>query len=59
MASESIGKVESGKGKKIEVFWDQRSGEVYVAYAGKTKIPTKAASAKQAANMAEVWLRDK
>jgi len=59
MAAESIGKVKSGKGKMYEVFWNQRTSEIYVDWAGKTKIPDKAKSATQAANMAEVWLRDK
>lgn len=59
MASESIGKVKSGKGKNVEVFWNKSTSEVYVAWEGRTKIPGKASSATQAANMAEVWLRDK
>lgn len=59
MASESIGKVKSGKGKYVEVFWNKNTGEVYVGWAGRTRIPTRASSASQAANLAEVWLRDK
>lgn len=59
MASESIGKVQSGKGKYVEVFWNKSTEEVYVAWAGRTRIPGRASSASQAANMAEVWLRNK
>ena len=59
MSSELIGKIKSGKGKMYEVFWNQRSSEIFVNYGGKIKIPYKAKSSNQAANMAEVWLRDK
>lgn len=59
MASESIGKVKSGKGKSVEVFWNKATKEIYVAWGGRTKLPSKASSAIQAANMAEVWLKDK
>lgn len=61
MGAESVGKVRSGKtGKQIDVKWDQRNGDVYVEWAGSTKIKgSKAKSASQAANMAETFLRDK
>ena len=59
-SAQSIGKVKAGKTKKsIEVFWNSYNGEVYVGWAGKSRVPGKASSASQAANMAEVWLRDK
>ena len=53
-----IGKVKSGKGKNIEVFWNQSDKEVYVGWAGRTSIG-KANSANEAMNKAEAWLYNK
>ena len=59
MSTQVIGHVKSPKGKDYEVKWDPSSGEVYVAYAGWSKCREKAQSASHAADIAEVWLRDK
>ncbi len=58
MATAVIGKVKSGKGKTYEVKWDQRSHDVYVSWAGWSKIG-KASSANEAMNKAEAWLYNK
>ena len=54
----SIGRVKSGKGKLVEVWWDSASKDIYVAYAGKTHIG-KAESAGDAMRKAEAWLYNK
>ena len=58
MPSQFIGKVKSGKGKEYKVFWNPQDRRVSVGWGGRTGIG-KASSASQAANMAEVWLRNK
>ncbi len=48
MAATEIGKVKGGRSKKsYSVYWDSYSKDVYVGYAGKTKIG-KANSAQEA-----------
>lgn len=55
----TIGHVKSGKtNKSVEVKWDPSSKDVYVAYAGVTRIG-KAESAGEAMHKAEAWLYDK
>ena len=59
MAATVIGKVKSGRtNKSYEVKWDQSSKDVYVSYAGWTRVG-EASSARDAMNMAEAWLYDK
>ncbi len=58
MAATVIGRVKSGKGKSYEVKWDQYSKDVYVSYAGWSKVG-KASSANEAMNKAEAWLYNK
>ncbi len=58
MAAEAIGTVTSGSGKRCEVRWDHRSGDVYVSYAGWAHCG-KASSAGDAMRRAEAWLYDK
>ena len=58
MAATVIGQVQSGSGKSYEVKWDQYSKDVYVSYAGWTKIG-QAYSANEAMNKAEAWLYNK
>jgi hypothetical protein len=60
MAGQTIGSVRTGKtGKTCDVSWHSTSGEVYVAYAGWTKCPKKAYSARDAMQVAEAFLYDK
>ncbi len=59
MAATVIGKVKSGStNKSYEVKWDQSSKDVYVSYAGWTRVG-EASSARDAMNKAEAWLYDK
>ena len=59
MPATVIGKVISGSKKKsYEVKWDQGDKNVYVSYAGWTKVG-KASSAGEAMNRAEAWLYNK
>ncbi|MBN2834694.1 MAG: hypothetical protein JXR48_06975 [Candidatus Delongbacteria bacterium] len=59
MAAERIGSVKTGKTRRsIDVKWDQSGGEVYVQWAGWTKVG-KASSAREAMNKAEAYLYDK
>ena len=58
MAVSVIGRVKSGSGKSYEVKWDQCSRDVYVAYAGWSRVG-KASSAKEAMNKAEAYLYNK
>ena len=58
MSAIVIGTVKSGKGKSYEVKWDKAGREVYVAYAGWTRVG-KADSAGEAMTKAEAWLHDK
>lgn len=55
MAATIIGRVKSGSGKSYQVKWDQNDKNVYVSYAGWTKIG-QASSANEAMNKAEAWL---
>ena len=59
MGAEVIGKVKSGKNQSYDVKWDKSSGEVYVSYAGTSKVDGKASSAGQAMDKAEAWLHNK
>lgn len=59
MAAVFIGKVKSGAGRFYDVRWNSSNGDVYVSWCGGTKVPGRANSASQAANMAEVFLRGK
>lgn len=59
MAATVIGRVKSGSTKKsYEVKWDQSDKNVYVAWAGWTKVG-QAYSAGEAMNKAEAWLYNK
>jgi hypothetical protein len=58
MASERLGRAKAGSGKTYEVFWDPRSGDVYVACGGKTYVG-RAASPAHAMRMCEAWLASK
>lgn len=59
MAATVIGRVKSGStNKSYEVKWDQSSKDVYVSYAGWTRVGD-ASSASDAMNKAEAWLYDK
>ena len=58
MAATIIGRVKSGSGKSYQVKWDQNDKNVYVSYAGWTKIG-QASSANEAMNKAEAWLYNK
>jgi hypothetical protein len=58
MAATIIGRVRSSKGKSYEVKWDSYNRDVYVSYAGWTKVG-KASSANEAMNKAEAWLYNK
>lgn len=58
MGVEKIGRVKSAKFKEYEVFWNPSDRNVYVGWAGKTKIG-QASSAPQAMRMAEAWLYNK
>ncbi len=59
MAATEIGKVKGGKsGKHYSVYWDSYSKDLYVGYAGKTRIG-KANSAQEAMHKAEAWVYDK
>lgn len=59
MAAEKLGSVISGKTKQTcTVYWDSYSKEVFVGWAGQTKIGT-ASSAREAMNKAEAWLYNK
>ena len=58
MGASVIGSVKSGSGKRFEVKWDEYGKEVYVSYAGWTKVG-KASSAGDAMRMAEAWVYDK
>lgn len=58
MAASVIGSVKSGSGKSFQVKWDESGREVYVSYAGWTKVGT-ASSAGDAMRKAEAWLYNK
>jgi len=58
MGAPVIGKVKSGKGKSYEVKWDQSSKDVYVSWAGWSRVG-KANSANEAMTKVEAWLYDK
>ena len=58
MAASVIGRVKSGSGKSYEVKWDQASRDVYVSYAGWTRVG-EASSANEAMTKAEAWLYNK
>lgn len=59
MAAQILGRVKSKKTfKSFEVKWDSYDRNVYVSYAGWTKIGL-ASSASEAMNKAEAWLYDK
>jgi len=58
MAAVVIGRVKSGKRKSYEVKWDSFSRNVYVSYAGWTRIGD-ASSANDAMTKAEAWLYNK
>jgi len=59
MPATVIGSVKSGKSKKsFQVKWDESSKDVYVSYAGWTRIGT-ASSASDAMKKGEAWLYNK
>jgi hypothetical protein len=58
MGATVIGSVKSGSGKSFQVKWDERSKDVYVSYAGWTKVGS-ASSAGDAMRKAEAWLYNK
>jgi hypothetical protein len=58
MSATVIGSVKSGSGKSYEVKWNHHGHEVYVAYAGWTRVG-KANSAAEAMRKAEAWLYNK
>lgn len=59
MSAQIIGKVKSTKTfKTYEVKWDPSDRNVYIAYAGWTRVG-KASSASQAIYMAEAWIAQK
>ena len=58
MSAQLIGRVKSPKFKSYEVKWNPHDRNVYVSYAGWTKVG-QANSASQAMRMAEAWLYDK
>ncbi len=59
MSAQLIGSVKSPKTfKSYEVRWNPNDRNVYVSYAGNTKVG-KASSASQAMNVAEAWLSNK
>jgi hypothetical protein len=59
MSAQLIGWVKSPKTfKSYEVRWNTHDRNVYVNYAGNTKVG-KASSATQAMNVAEAWLSNK
>ncbi len=58
MSATIIGRVKSGSRKSYEVKWDQAKRDVYVSYAGWTKVG-QASSAGDAMNKAEAWLYNK
>ncbi|MDY0152129.1 MAG: hypothetical protein RBS43_07650 [Candidatus Cloacimonas sp.] len=53
-----IGTVKSGSKKSYEVKWDESSKDVYVSYAGWTRVGS-ASSAGDAMRKAEAWLYNK
>ena len=58
MSATVIGRVNSGSGKSYEVKWDQGDKNVYVSYAGWSKVG-QAYSAGEAMQKAEAWLYNK
>jgi hypothetical protein len=59
MGSETIGKVRCGRsGRYCDVSWSPSSGEVYVSYAGWTRVG-KASSAGEAMRKAEAFVYNK
>ena len=58
MSSTFIGKVKSQVGKTYEVKWDERNKDVYVTYAGLSKVG-QASTAAEAMRIAEAWLYNK
>ena len=58
MATTIIGSVKSGSGKSFQVKWNEGGREVYVSWAGWTKVG-KSASAGEAMKKAEAWLYNK
>lgn len=58
MAATIIGRVKSGKGNSYEVKWDQHDRNIYVSWAGWSKVG-QAYSAGEAMRIAEAWLYNK
>jgi hypothetical protein len=58
MAATVIGSVKSGSGKTFQVKWDEKAKDVYVSYAGWTKVGS-ASSAGDAMRKAEACLYNK
>ena len=58
MAAIVIGRVKSGKRESYEVKWDSFSKDVYVSYAGWTKVGN-ASSANEGMTKSEAWLYNK
>ncbi len=58
MSAEIIGKVKSPSGKSYEVKWDPRSHDIYVSWAGWSRVG-EAGDAQSAMHKAEAWLYNK
>ena len=58
LAASVVGRVKSGKGGSYEVKWDSASGDVYVSYAGWSKVG-QANNAGDAMRKAEAYLYNK
>ena len=58
MAAQVIGSVRSGSGNRYEVKWDEKSGDIYVSYAGWSHVGS-ANSAGDAMRKAEAYLYNK
>lgn len=58
MSAKIIGSVKSESGKSFEVKWDESGKEIYVSYAGWSKVGS-ASSAGDAMRKAEAWLYNK
>lgn len=58
MSAQELGWTKSGRGKSFKVKWNPQDRNVYVSYAGWTKVG-QASSAGDAMRRAEAWLASK
>jgi hypothetical protein len=58
MGDKAIGRIKARDGKTYDVMWEPPGGEVYVSYAGVTRVGT-ASTATEAVRKAEAWLETK